>query len=315
MRAHCERLLTTLAAHPPHCHACGYDTTSIAPDATRCPECGAEFSAWRSRWHSRLTLHALSLIVFGSAACAGVWMLNHAVRSWFSAAAAQGADMLAVIRPTEALIFLPGIMTLAGIALLASVSEPNSARRRFALIVTTTTAVVLCVMLAQRSLAGSGMYDGPVWMRLASIRNAGWWACAVLVPLCTGAALSLLSVTARSVGLESLSLWCARATVWLPLAALLSIAMCEVYQYLAETALRVVSSTPTPISPRGLPQSARGVVFPTPPPFTPIPWYWTTGVQFSRLMLYVFFIAAATTIWLAAYLTRLRVRDALDPNR
>jgi len=40
-----------------------------------------------------------------------------------------------------------------------------------------------------------------------------------------------------------------------------------------------------------------------------------TGVQFSRLMLYVFFIAAATTIWLAAYLTRLRVRDALDPNR
>jgi hypothetical protein len=32
-------------------------------------------------------------------------------------------------------------------------------------------------------------------------------------------------------------------------------------------------------------------------------------------MLYVFFIAAATTIWLAAYYTRLRVRDALDPNR
>jgi hypothetical protein len=300
--------------HPPRCHACGYDTTAIAPGSNRCPECGVELSAWRSRWHTRLTLHGLTLIIVGAAACAGVWMLNLAVRSWFSVATAQNADSLAPVRPTEALIFIPAVLTLSGIALLAFSSADNLTARRFGLVISALTAAVLCVMIAQRALAGSGTYDGPVWMRLVTIRNAGWWACATLVPLCAGATLSLLAGVARSSGLAPLAWWCARAALWLPLAALLAIATTELYQYLAQSAL--VAAQPQPV--RTGPVLGRNGQFqfpPPPAPFTPATWYSSTAVQFARVMLYTFLIAAGTAVWLATCFIRLRLRDATDPNR
>ena len=303
--------MTTLAAHPPHCHACGYDTTSIAPNATRCPECGVALSAWRSRWHTRLTLHGLTLLVFGAAACACIWMLNHAVRSWLTAGGAQITDNLSTVRPTEALIFIPAIFTLTGLALLALTSTESPMRRGFSFMIIFPTAAALCIMLAQRTLAGAGSYDGPVWMRLVTVRDAGWWACAALVPLCAGAALSLLSGVARSAGLPALSWWCARAALWLPLAALLAIGSCELYEYIARSVINVPQTQAFPGAPVLNPGQSVRIALPT---IVPPPWYWTTGVQFARLLLYTFLIASSTAIWLAAYFTRLRLRDALDPN-
>jgi hypothetical protein len=268
-----------------------------------------ELSAWQSRWHTRLTLHGLTLIVYGGAACACVWMFNLAVRSWLSAVN-QSGDPLATARPTEALMFLPALLALAGIVVLAHTTADTAARRRFSLVVACATGLVLCIMLAQRSLSGTGSYyTGPVWMRLINIRDSAWWAFAALTPLCGGAALSLFAVAARNSGLLRLARWCSAAALWLPLAALAAIAAVEVYEALA---LSVLTSQAQAVQQTPRPRPGQ-ILVPRPP--VQAEWYWTIGVQFSRFLLYTFLIAGASAVWLAACILRLRIRDVTDPGR
>jgi len=265
-------------------------------ETDRCPECGLATATWIEAWRLRLAHLALTLIVWGMPLMAAAWMLNAAVRGWLSTTSVV-VDDLAIVRPTEALTFIPGLMTACGLALLAASTPPGRARS-FALSVAGAGVVMLCLMGAQRALPGSSLRDAPVWARTVTIRDSAWWAAAVLGPLSAGALLLLGGRLAHTTGLSGLGRACARAALWIPIAALVLAALVQAVDLAAATALR---SLPSPYAP-----AAAGRT-------TPIqtPWYWIEGPRFVRTLAFAAIAAMGTTVWTAALVVRARITGAL----
>jgi hypothetical protein len=190
------------------CENCGYGLAGVA--GSTCPECGASSAAALAGlsgryWRVQDIRRGATLVLWFLPLTALTYLVNVAVDAWLRGAGGS-VDALAVFRPASAMLFVPGVLLLAGAWMVA---EPLSDERGARLLcrglrgVCVVGAILVCVLMGHRLVARSAGGVTPLtpWI-MQTVRLRVWpgWMLLWMAPIFGFFLHACLAAQARAAG-------------------------------------------------------------------------------------------------------------------